>query len=182
VKGGGAAPGRREQGVEPGKRAQSRERHWLRRLGLPRRGFVRVVLALVLIELVLNVAFCQLTLAAGKCRVAIFTDAEKRVFARDPKPSFRHGQTPILGFSPEPAPRPGQPRTHASCNSGRQKRQKPSVLPHLVLPTDVPLPQVGVGCPNKSGRSLEVPQCYDTSPPRSCVSVTADTFAPLVAR
>jgi len=47
-----------------------------------------LALALVLVELHLNVAFCKLTLAAGKLHVAVFTYAEQWAFAHDPKSSL----------------------------------------------------------------------------------------------
>ena len=73
---------------------RSRERGWLRGLGLPRKSFVHVlVLALVLAESLLNVAFCELTLAAGKFRVAnIHRCREEGNSAAEPKikPSVIH--------------------------------------------------------------------------------------------
>ncbi len=59
--------------------------------GIPRRRSVHVLaLALMPVELILNGAFRELTLAAGECRVAIFTDAVQRIFTRDRKFSFGH--------------------------------------------------------------------------------------------
>ena len=63
-------------------------------------------LAPVRVELCLKIAFCKLTVSAGKLHVAVFTDGDQWVFVHNPNLSLKHGRTsherlPLLLFSAE---------------------------------------------------------------------------------
>lgn len=51
-------------------------------------------LALVRVELCLDITFPKLTVTTGKLRFAVFTNGEQWVFMHNPNSSLKHGRTP----------------------------------------------------------------------------------------